>query len=132
MNAASARARTAAARITSAIRRGSLLTVSRAVIASFTDELPYSKHNMVAETGGGGAETPTGVRVLVVDDDERICRQMAAGLANAGYQVVTAHDGMRGIEQAAETPPDIAIVDLEMDGTSGIDVIRALKKQSGP
>jgi CheY-like chemotaxis protein len=48
---------------------------------------------MSAEQGGGGETSPAGVRVLVVDDDERICRQMAAGLAAAGYQVVTAHDG---------------------------------------
>jgi two-component system, sensor histidine kinase and response regulator len=87
---------------------------------------------MSAESGGGGGESPTGVRVLVVDDDEVICRQMAAGLAAAGYQVVTAHDGDRAIEQAAETPPDIAIVDLEMVGTGGLEVIRALKAQRGP
>ena len=87
---------------------------------------------MVSETGGGGAESPVGVRVLVVDDDELICRQMAAGLAAAGYQVVTAHDGGGAIAQAQETPPDIAIVDLEMAGVSGFDVIRALKQQSGP
>lgn len=87
---------------------------------------------MTAESVGGSGESPTGVRVLVVDDDEVICRQMASGLAAAGYQVVTAIDGTRAIAQATETPPDIAIVDLEMDGTSGFDVIRALKQQSGP
>lgn len=86
---------------------------------------------MSLEAGGAGVESPTGVRVLVVDDDEVICRQTAAGLAASGYQVVTAHDGDRAIGQALETPPDIAIVDLEMDGTSGFDVIRALKEQSG-
>jgi signal transduction histidine kinase len=87
---------------------------------------------MSQETAGGGGESPTGVRVLVVDDDERICRQMASGLSAAGYQVVTAHDGDAAIAQAQDTPPDIAIVDLEMEGTSGFDVIRALKQQSGP
>jgi signal transduction histidine kinase len=74
---------------------------------------------------------PTGVRVLVVDDDAVICRQMAAGLANAGYQVVTAHDGARALAQAEETPPDLAIVDLEMPGTNGLDVIRRLKQLFG-
>jgi signal transduction histidine kinase len=76
--------------------------------------------------------TPTGVRVLVVDDDVVICRQMAAGLASAGYQVVTAHDGERALSQAEETPPDLAIVDLEMPGTNGLDVIRRLKQLFGP
>ncbi|HEU4734741.1 MAG TPA: response regulator [Kofleriaceae bacterium] len=68
----------------------------------------------------------------MVDDDIAICRQIAAGLASAGYQVVTAHDGARALEQARETPPDLAIVDLEMPGTSGMDVIRRLKQLFGP
>jgi signal transduction histidine kinase len=79
-----------------------------------------------------GESTPTGVRVLVVDDDVVICRQMAAGLASSGYQVVTAHDGARALAQAEETPPDLAIVDLEMPGTNGLDVIRRLKQMFGP
>ena len=66
----------------------------------------------------------------MVDDDERICRQLAAGLAHAGYQVLTAHDGATALVQGEDTPPDIAIVDLEMP-TSGIDVIRHLKKLHG-
>ena len=87
---------------------------------------------MSADLGGGGPESsPVGVRVLVVDDDKVICRQMAAGLASAGYQVVTAHDGAGAIAQAGETPPDVAIVDLEMP-TSGLEVIRHLKQASGP
>jgi len=99
---------------------------------SFADELPYSNPNMVSATGGADIESPTAVRVLVVDDDQVICRQLASNLAASGYQVVTAHDGAGAIAQAQETPPDIAIVDLEMAGTSGLEVIRALKHQSGP
>jgi DNA-binding response OmpR family regulator len=57
---------------------------------------------------------------------------MAAGLSSAGYQVVTAHDGARALAQAEETPPDLAIVDLEMPGTNGLDVIRKLKGLFGP
>ncbi len=66
----------------------------------------------------------------MVDDDERICRQLAGGLAHAGYQVVTAHDGGMALVQSEETPPDVAIVDLEMP-TSGLEVIRHLKKLHG-
>lgn len=86
---------------------------------------------MSAEAGVSAESGPSGGRVLVVDDDEQICRQLAAGLASAGYQVVTAHDGGSAISQGEETPPDIAIVDLEMP-TSGLDVIRHLKKLHGP
>jgi signal transduction histidine kinase len=87
---------------------------------------------MTADPSAAGESTPSGVRVLVVDDDVVICRQMAAGLSSAGYQVVTAHDGARALAQAEETPPDLAIVDLEMPGTNGLDVIRRLKQMFGP
>lgn len=71
------------------------------------------------------------VRVLVVDDDRAICRQLAGGLAAAGYQVLTAFDGDAAIQQAEQTPPDLAIVDLEMP-TGGLAVIRRLKELGGP
>jgi len=72
---------------------------------------------------------PAGVRLLVVDDDIAICRQLAAGLAQAGFQVVTAHDADAAIAQAEMTPPDVAIVDLALPGKGGIDVILRLKQQ---
>jgi signal transduction histidine kinase len=80
---------------------------------------------MTVDAAAASESTPTGVRVrvLVVDDDVVICRQMAANRSSAGYQVVTAHDGARALAQAEETPPDLAIVDLEMPGTHGLDVI---------
>jgi two-component system, sensor histidine kinase and response regulator len=74
------------------------------------------------------AVLPGSVRLLVVDDDEVICRQMAGGLAQAGFQVVTANDVEGAIAQAAVTPPDVAIVDLGMPAVGGIEVIRHLKQ----
>jgi DNA-binding response OmpR family regulator len=74
---------------------------------------------------------PGAVRVLVVDDDEAICRQLASGLATAGFQVVTAHDAAGAMAQATDTPPDVAIVDLGMPDVSGFDVIRHLKQLHG-
>jgi DNA-binding response OmpR family regulator len=70
------------------------------------------------------------VRVLLVDDDRALCRQMASSLASAGYQVVTAHDGDSALAQASETPPDVLIVDLGMP-TSGLEVIRQAKQLYG-
>ncbi|MGE5182110.1 MAG: response regulator [Acidobacteriota bacterium] len=83
-----------------------------------------SEVGVVSET----SVLPGSVRLLVVDDDEVICRQMAGGLAQAGFQVVTAHDVDGAIAQAAQTPPDVAIVDLGMPAVGGIEVIRHLKQ----
>ncbi len=71
------------------------------------------------------------LRVLVVDDDEQLCRQTAAGLKSGGYETMTANDGDLAIQIAEVEPPDFAIVDLEMP-TGGLDVIRRLKELCGP
>jgi len=88
---------------------------------------------MTSEIGVASETTvlPGAVRLLVVDDDVAICRQVAAGLAQAGFQVVTATDAEGAIEQIGETPPDIAIVDLGMPTMGGTEVIRHIKQQLG-
>jgi len=75
---------------------------------------------------------PGAVRLLVVDDEISICRAVASGLAQAGFQVVTANDASEAIAQSQVTPPDVAIVDLGMPTTGGYEVIRHLKQQGGP
>ncbi len=88
---------------------------------------------MTTEIGVVSEQTilPGSIRVIVVDDDVAICRQLAGGLATAGFQVVTAHDAAGAFAQASQTPPDVAIVDLGMPGVSGFDVIRHLKQMQG-
>ncbi|MBK7539825.1 MAG: response regulator [Myxococcales bacterium] len=77
------------------------------------------------------ASGPQGVRVLVVDDDPRVRKTTATMLSRAGFHVVTADDGAPAIAQAETTPPDLAIVDLNMP-TSGLEVVRCLKRLHGP
>jgi DNA-binding response OmpR family regulator len=89
---------------------------------------------MAADIGGALSEPvvlPSSVRLLVVDDDVAICRQMASNLALAGFQVHTANDGAAAIAQASETPPDVAIVDLEMPNIGGLAVITEIKRLHG-
>lgn len=85
-----------------------------------TGELPSITGNPAAQ----------GVRVLVVDDDPRVRKSTAAMLARVGFHVVTADDGAPAIAQAETTPPDLAIVDLNMP-TNGLEVVRRLKQLHG-
>jgi signal transduction histidine kinase len=85
-----------------------------------TGELPQITGNPVAQ----------GVRVLVVDDDPRVRKSTAAMLARIGFHVVTADDGAPAIAQSETTPPDLAIVDLNMP-TNGLEVVRRLKQLHG-
>jgi two-component system, OmpR family, KDP operon response regulator KdpE len=65
--------------------------------------------------------------VLVVDDDDQLRRALRINLAARGYEVVTAADGRSALENAAVTPPDLAIVDLGLPDLDGVDVVAGLR-----
>lgn len=73
---------------------------------------------------------PSGVRILVVDDDPRIRRAIGTALSRAGFHVVTAEDGKAALFAIDATPPDLAIIDFDMP-TPGLEVVRALKSRHG-
>jgi two-component system, sensor histidine kinase and response regulator len=70
-------------------------------------------------------------RVLVVDDDARIRRMLVGALGRSGFDVIDADDGAPALLVAAQSPPDIALVDLDMP-TSGFEVVKTLKADLGP
>jgi len=65
--------------------------------------------------------------VLVADDDADIRELVAFKLGQAGYQVVTAADGVAALETARTTALDLAVLDLMMPGLSGLDVCAQLR-----
>jgi K+-sensing histidine kinase KdpD len=76
------------------------------------------------------ATAPSGVRILVVDDDARVRRIIASAMSRVGFHVFTADDGAPALTVAAQTPPDLAIVDFNMT-TPGLEVVRKLKALHG-
>ena len=73
---------------------------------------------------------PSGVRILVVDDDARVRRMVASAMSRAGFHVFVADDGAPALTIAEQTPPDLAIVDFHMQ-TPGLDVVEKLKQLHG-
>jgi len=65
--------------------------------------------------------------ILVVDDEERNRRLLAAMLNAEGYAVSEAEDGLRAIALACASPPDLVLLDIMMPGMDGHEVARALK-----
>jgi K+-sensing histidine kinase KdpD len=78
----------------------------------------------------GAVNAPSGVRILVVDDDPRVRRIVATAMSRVGFHVFTADDGAPAMTIAEHTPPDLAIVDFNMP-TSGLEVVRNLKRLHG-
>ena len=70
------------------------------------------------------------VRVLVIDDEEKVCRRLAAWLQAEAYEVATFVDQKAGVEHAHCTPCDIALVDLRLPDADGADVIASLRELS--
>ena len=68
------------------------------------------------------------VRVLVVEDDERIAASIRRALAYEGYSVTVVHDGVRALEEARSRPPDLLLLDLMLPGIDGIEVCRRLRE----
>jgi CheY-like chemotaxis protein len=66
-------------------------------------------------------------RVLVVDDDQTAVAFVRATLEPEKYQVIGADDGLAGLSQAREEPPDLIILDVYMPRQPGFYTLRDLK-----
>ena len=69
--------------------------------------------------------------ILVVDDDRLVLAMLAHGLAQAGYEVFDADNGDDAILLARERRPDLALLDIRMQGKSGFDVAEYLRDHCG-
>ncbi|HEV7920936.1 MAG TPA: response regulator transcription factor [Thermoanaerobaculia bacterium] len=68
--------------------------------------------------------------ILVVDDEPQIAEIATDYLRLAGYEVVTAGDGVRALDEVRGRRPDLVILDLGLPGMDGMDVARAIRRES--
>lgn len=68
--------------------------------------------------------------ILVVDDEVRIVRQARDYLEHGGFRVVEAHDGKTAMALARQAQPDLVVLDLNLPQLDGLDVCRALRRES--
>jgi len=66
-------------------------------------------------------------RILVVDDNHSIVRLIEALLQKDGFEVLTAFDGLEGLQKAREEKPDLIILDIVMPRMDGYEVSRLLQ-----
>lgn len=69
-------------------------------------------------------------KILLVDDEEDVLRTVGFRLQASGYDVVTASDGMEGLEKAHSEKPDLVILDLMLPKMDGYKVCTFLKKDT--
>lgn len=68
-----------------------------------------------------------GKKVLLIDDDESLRRVVEVFLQDFGIHVTSAPTGARGLELFAHDPVPLVITDIQMEGTSGLDVLKQIK-----
>src|SRR6478752_9510307 len=69
-------------------------------------------------------------RVLVVDDDTKLCRLIHDYLAPLGYDVVVEHSGPAGLEAALGNPFSAILLDVMLPGMDGFEVLKRLRSHS--
>jgi len=66
-------------------------------------------------------------KILVVDDERHIVRLVEVNLTRAGYDVVSAYDGVEALEKVAEDIPDMIVLDVMMPRMDGFEVLKNLQ-----
>ena len=67
-------------------------------------------------------------RILVVDDERQIIRMLRASLQSSGYEVLTAGNGIEGMEKFESGRPDLIITDLAMPEMNGLELTQAVRR----
>jgi two-component system alkaline phosphatase synthesis response regulator PhoP/two-component system response regulator VicR len=76
----------------------------------------------------GTTAVPVSLRILVVDDEPNIRRLIEHHLAGRGHQVVTAVNGNDALEKVRTLRPELLVLDVNMPGLDGFEVLAELKE----
>ena len=75
-------------------------------------------------------KNPSGLRILVVEDEESFVDALTVGLTREGFLVTVARDGQEAIDAFASHPFDVVLLDLMLPRMSGLDVCRTIRLSS--
>ena len=78
------------------------------------------------EPGAGPGKT----RLLVIDDDRKLCRLIKDYLEPMGYAVTSVHTGPEGLEQASSGQFQVVVLDVMLPGLDGFEVLKQLRHVS--
>lgn len=76
------------------------------------------------------ADDYPGETILVVDDDPAVVTMCGQALKFRGYRVLDAHGAEEALRQTQAAPVHVALIDIVMPGTNGIELARILSHQS--
>jgi len=71
------------------------------------------------------------MQILIVEDDQRLARQLKKGLEEQGHVVNLAFDGLQGLEAARQGRFDVLVLDVMLPGMDGFEVVKRLRSSGG-
>ena len=90
--------------------------------------------NEISDVPPAPAEPQVGkrARILIVEDEPAMVAGLRDNFEYEGYEVISAVDGVQGLDRALSENPDLVVLDVMMPRMSGLDVCKQLKiKQPG-
>jgi DNA-binding response OmpR family regulator len=69
------------------------------------------------------------MRILIVEDEVPVARQIAAALTEDGHDLKVVHSGEAALEEASKTPFDLIVLDIRLPGIDGFQVLQRLRDQ---
>jgi DNA-binding response OmpR family regulator len=69
------------------------------------------------------------VRILIVEDEAAVARQIASALTEAGHDPKTVRDGETALNEVSKGPFDLIVLDIRLPGIDGFEVLRRLRAQ---
>ena len=70
------------------------------------------------------------MRLLVVEDEKQLCDTVAKSLYDAGYEVDACYDGEEALEYILAESYDLIVLDLNLPGMDGMDILRELRQKN--
>ena len=67
-------------------------------------------------------------RILIVEDEKDILTPIKAWLAQSGYDIVVAYEGLEGLEKAQKEQPDLILVDVSIPRMNGYQMVQLLRQ----
>jgi len=68
------------------------------------------------------------IKILMIEDDPFFAQLCSSALESAGYDVVVATDGEKGLEGVKKEDPDVILLDIVLPGINGLEVLEKIRR----
>jgi DNA-binding response OmpR family regulator len=72
------------------------------------------------------------MRVLIIEDELHLARHITRALFRSGHEATAVHEGEKGLQAALDQRPEIIVLDLNLPGLDGMQILSRLKKEQSP